>query len=108
MVSTTQENVQAICLGLGFDSRQLHKYSFSAIKSFWTFFVFGLASWCLVVYTNNISNHNEREIMNTKTRNPYSYDCEVQEVPSCNTTETRFVFSLDSWICEDCQDFLTD
>lgn len=46
--------------------------------------------------------------MSTTTRNPYSYDCEVQEVPSCNTTETRFVFSLDSWICEDCQDFLAD
>jgi hypothetical protein len=30
-------------------------------------FGFGLASWCLVVYTNNISKHNERETMNTET-----------------------------------------
>jgi hypothetical protein len=34
MVSTTQENVQAICLGLGFDSRQLHKYMETGIRKY--------------------------------------------------------------------------
>jgi hypothetical protein len=43
MDSIGWKTAQAIQARPGFDYPQLHKYSFSAIKSFWTFFVFGLA-----------------------------------------------------------------